>query len=1133
MKKKFSTGIPIPSGKYYLKLILCMKLITGLLLFGMMNVSAHTFSQSKLVSMELNQASLKEFFDNVQNQTEYLFFYQDKLIKSNQGSSITMHVKDKPLDQVLTEVLGARNLAYQISGRQIAVVSSKKPTSSTFSPINKIEIDDRRISGTVTDESGEPLPGVSILIRGTSKGTTTDLDGKFSIEVSDNATLIFQFLGFRREEVVVGNRSELSISLKSEVSNLNEFVVTGYVVQEKRAVTGSMSSVSGSDIENLPVGSFDKALQGRAAGVLVQSSSGVPGGQVNINIRGQGSITAGNQPLYIVDGVQLNSESVSTNRTENNPLAFLNPNDIESMEILKDAAAASIYGAQAANGVVLITTKKGKSGKTRFNLNYYKGITEPMPKMQMMNSQQFIDARMEAMSNRFPTRTPETIRTGVLNDLRLPTDLTDAQIAALPTYDWQDIGFRTGVVDNLDLTASGGNDKTTFIMSGSYNNHIGNVVAIDFQRATARLGVTHKANERLTFEMNTNLSSIVQNGNDGVGTTGLFAAPQFASPMIVPTEPFRLEDGSWNAPLGGLPGTMRYNPVQTAEYNTARSRQRSVIGNFTARYKITDDLEFKSFYGLDYRIISSEFYIDPRTEGGFGRQGFLQIETMQNTNFITNQTLNYNKKLNDKSRLTALVGAEYRSDQREREGSTAEGFPTHQFRRMSSASTPLTVFGTWTGFKRFGVFGQTNFEYDRKFFASAILRYDGSSRFGADNQFGLFPALSVGWDFSQESFLVNSRNVDQLKLRFGYGQTGNDQIGNFAARGLYGGAGNYAGNPGIQPGGIANVDLGWERNITYNLGIDYSFFESRLYGAVEVFHRTSKDLLLGQPLPWISGYGNITSNIGEVVNKGIEIEIAADVIRNKDFLWRSSFNITFLDNEVTRLFDDLDVLPGNQSVRVGYPLRTNFEAAYAGVNSATGRPMWYDANGDITYNPLNPGDYQIFGSELSNYFGGWSNSFTYKNLSLDVFFTYDMGREYYNNANVGWYRNGFGIRNALESVYLERWTEPGQITPHPRPFEGGAETNGASYIRTSSRFLEDASFIRLKQVTLGYDFSPRLVNKLKLTNARIYAQAVNLLTWTAWTGYDPEFYLDGSDFTSNQGVVPQTRNYTIGIQIGF
>jgi len=286
-------------------------------------------------------------------------------------------------------------------------------------------------------------------------------------------------------------------------------------------------------------------------------------------------------------------------------------------------------------------------------------------------------------------------------------------------------------------------------------------------------------------------------------------------------------------------------------------------------------------------------------------------------------------------------------------------------------------------------------------------------------------------------------------------------------------------------------------------------------------------------LPWISGYGNITSNIGEVVNRGIEFQISSDIIRTQKFLWNTSFNITFLDNEVTQLFDDLQVLPGNQSVRVGYPLNTNFEAQYAGVNSATGRPMWFDANQNITYNPLNPADYVAFGSELSDYFGGWSNNFSYKGLTLDIFFTYDMGREYYNQANFGWYQNGNNVRNSLERVYLERWTEPGQITAHPRPMQGLAETNGDSYLRRSSRFLEDASFIRLKQVTLGYNINPRLLGRLGLTNAKVYAQAMNLLTWTEWTGYDPEFYSDGSTFTNNQGVVPQTRSYTFGVQLGF
>jgi len=823
MKKIYLNPYPLGIKGPRTKMLIVMKLTLLFLFIGVVGVSAESYSQNTKISLKIMDGTLFDLFSEIESKSEFLVFYQDEIIKKNQGKKINLDVQDEEITSVLENILKERHLNFTLQGRQIAITQqeTKTITPNLSQPI--IKAADRIITGTVTDDSGEPLPGVTVLVRRSTIGTVTDLDGNYSIEAPDNATLVFTFMGFRKEEVPLANQSVINVSLTPRVSDLTEFVITGYGVQEKRAITGAIAQVSGSEIENLPVQSFDKALQGRAAGVLVQSGSGVPGGQVNINIRGQGSITAGNQPLYIVDGVQINAESVGTNRTENNPLAFLNPNDIESMEILKDAAAASIYGAQAANGVVLITTKKGTSGKTKFSLNYYKGITEPMPKVQMMNSQQFINAREEAMSNRFPARTPQTIRTGVLEQLRLPTDLTDEQIANLATYDWQDIGFKTGVVDNIELSASGGNDKTSFIMSGSYNSHEGNVVGIDFQRATARMGVTHKANERLTLDMNINLSSIVQNGNDGVGNTGLFAAPQFASPMIVPTEPFFLEDGSYNAPLGGLPGTLRYNPVHTAELNTAQSRSKSAIGSFSASYNILDNLVFKSFYGIDFRLITSEFYIDPRTEGGYGRQGFLQADNIQNTNFITSQTLNYNTSFDGGHSFSALGGVEYRSDTRERQGGTAEGFPTHQFRNMSSASTPLTVFGTWTGFRRFGVFGQANYDFQKKYFISATARYDGSSRFGAQNKYGFFPAISAGWDISQESFLIDNNRIDQLKIRFGYGETGNDQVGNFASRGLYGGTGNYGGNPGIQPGGVANVGLGWERNVSSNLGVDYSF----------------------------------------------------------------------------------------------------------------------------------------------------------------------------------------------------------------------------------------------------------------------------------------------------------------------
>lgn len=997
------------------------------------------------------------------------------------------------------------------------------------------EVQDRLIQGVVLDDLGDPLPGVSILVRGTTRGTTTDIDGNFSLQVGPNAVLVVSYLGFKTQEVTVGNQSRLQIRLDQQLSDLTEFVVTGYGVQEKRAITGAMSSLKGEVIQNFPVVSADRALQGQISGVNIMGANGVPGGPVQIQIRGVGSITAGSQPLIIVDGVQLNMAEGASN-TASNPLAFLNPNDIESIEVLKDGAAASIYGAQAANGVILVTTKSGKSGKTQFNLNVFSGITEPMPTVDMMTSQQFFDARLTAFNNQFPNRTPEANRAILLPQLGFPATFTDAEIAALPTYDWQREVFKTGVTHNIELSASGGNDNTTFFISGSHNYTEGNVVVLDFQRSTARFNLNHKVNQRLNFRLDANLASIRQNGITGsAGSTGAFAAPHYSGPMMLPWIPVFLEDGSFNAPIEGFPGNMDRNAISEQFLNDLYSRTNSIISNFQANYKISDNLNFRSFWGLDYRIIDQTNYTDPRTRSGFASRGSLNIQNRQNVNFITNQTLTYNKKIDGGHNLNSLLGVEYRSDVREISSVSGQGFPTFQFRTMQAAAVITSATANWTGFRRFGAFTQVNYDYNKRFLLSGVLRYDGSSRFGADNLFGWFPAISGGWNIHEESWLTDKSWIDQIKLRVGYGETGNDAIGNFDSRGLYGGlaAANYNELPGIRPTGIANTFLRWERNVTTNIGVDYGFFGGRVSGAVEVFRRMSKDLLLDTPLPWNSGFSNVTQNVGLLKNEGLEIEFQTRNIVKRDFTWTTNFNITFINNEVMDLGGD-DVLPGDQSVRVGHALRTNVFVEYAGVNSATGRPMWFDANGDITYNPVLPGDLRVFGNGLSSYFGGLTNTFTYKGFSLSTLFIYDFGRELSNSGQMQfWFRNGQDNRNSLRSIYEARWTEPGQVTNVPRPIGGGAEQLGRNKNAASSRFLEDASFIRLRQLSMTYDLPKPLLTRMKLRSAQIYAQGANLLTFTSWSGYDPELIIGEDDFSSTQGALPQTRAYTLGIQVGF
>lgn len=1115
----------------FTKIVMRINLILFFLTIGLINVYASS-SYAQKVTLSVEKATLKEVFSKIRKQTAYNFLYTNKLIEKSEA--ITVDLKQVSVEEALIECFKNQPITYVLQGNNIVIKEKAVASPSVVTVQEKVTISGQ--VKTLVDGRSEVAAGVSVREKGKTNVTTTDPNGNFSIQVDKHAVLVFSILGYTSQEITANESKTVHILLEDTFSELSAVVVTGYTTQERRSVTGAMSSIKKEAIENVPVQSFDRAMQGQVSGVNVMASNGVPGGPVNISIRGMGSITAGNEPLIIVDGVQLNTSTTSS-QTASNPLSFLNTNDIESIEILKDGAAASIYGAQAANGVVLVTTKKGTAGKTQFNLNFYNGITEPMPEVQMMNTQQFFDVRFEARNNRYPTRTEERNRADVLTAVGLEGTLTDAEIAVMPTYNWQRAAFGTGITNNFDASVSGGNEKTTFFVSGSYNKTDGNVVGIDFQRGTGKIGLTHKANDRLNLGFNVNLSSVVQNGSSGSdGSTGAYAAPQYSAPMILPFIPIYLPDGSHNAPIEGFPGSSNRNPIYETLVHTLQSRTKAIVSNFQGSYNILPNLIFKSFYGLDFRLIDDERYVDPRTRSGAAAQGSLSIGSRQNTNFITNQTVTYNTSFDGGHNLSGLLGGEYRYDYRDVSSISASGFTTHQFRTLQSAAVIGSASGSWTGFKRVGVFGQANYDFQKKYMVSAVLRYDGSSRFGANNKFGWFPAISAGWNISEEGFMSNQTWLNQLKLRVGYGETGNDAIGNFDSRALYGGSSstNYNQEPGISPSGIANTFLRWERNVTTNIGIDYGFLNNRLQGSVEVFRRLSKDLLLDKPLPYLSGYSNVTSNVGKLKNEGIEFELRTTNLRTENFTWTTNFNISFLRNEVLKLLDDEKVLPGDQSVRVGYPLTTNVTYEYAGVNSATGRPMWYDANGEITYKPVGPEDYKIFGNQLSDYFGGFTNNFTYKGLSLNVFFHYDYGRELSNSGMNGkWFLNGNDSRNTLEKNYLERWTTPGQLTTVPRPFDGGTEVNGIAQHSSSSRYLEDASFIRLKNVTLAYQLPTFLSSKINLSNVKVYAQGHNLYTWTKWTGYDPELVINTGNFTSSQGSIPQTRAYTFGIQVGF
>lgn len=996
----------------------------------------------------------------------------------------------------------------------------------------------RTITGKVADETGKLLEGASVQAKGSKTAVLTKADGSFSIQVAPNVkSIIVSYVGSDAMEIALNGESVYAVSLKKKVDPLEEVVVTGYQARKKRDEAGAISSIKAAQIENLPNASLDKALQGKAAGVLVQATNGLPGGAINVRIRGQGSYLAGNDPLYIVDGVQINTRS-DGGFTQNNPLAFLNPDDIETIDILKDAASAAIYGSNASNGVVIITTKKGKAGKTKFNANVYMGSVQLMKKLEMSNSQEYFRMRSEAYgnSNNLPWDNVAVLQT-VLNELRVPNaaTLTQAQAlaagAALPTYDWQDAAFRTGSIQNYELSASGGNEKTTFRVAGNYSFQEANVTKADFKRAGIRFDLQNKATDRLTIGTSVNLSTFSQ--NNPFATSGSFlGSPAFSASGIIPVNPIYNADGTYYGVPGQTPanliGTLNQNIIQVNDYNSGYQRTNQIIGNITLDYKINSWLTFKTLVGMDYRLTQGKNVRDARTADGFNLKGNVNVQSNWNTNINTYQTLNFNKTFGTKHRLDGLVGFEYRRENNESITANGQNFPTYQFTSLQNAATPVSVGEFFTGFRRNGFFGKVNYGFDRKYLVAFTLRRDGSSRFGSDNQYGTFWGISGAWNIDQEAFLKNSNVINSLKLRASYGSTGNDQIGNFDGLGLYGGGGIYNNGSGIAFTQLANPKLKWETNVTTNLGLDFGLFGNRVTGSIEVYNKETRDLLISQPVQISTGFGSITSNVGRLTNRGIELTLGGDIIKAKKqggFNWNTTFTFAYNRNEVKELYDGLKILPSDNSVQVGQPLGVLFTQQFAGVNPATGRPMWYDSTGNLTYQVLAK-DRKIIGPQNTPlYQGGLRNSLTFKNFTFDFFFQYEYGR-YSSDGQANFLIENIARINVLKEAYDQRWTTPGQITFFPRYLLTSAESKGSG-AQSGTRTFFKADYVRLKNVAVYYDLSPSLVKKAGLSSFRFYVQGTNLWTASDWFSYDIEFVGTAT------GIVPQTKNYTVGVQVGF
>lgn len=1001
------------------------------------------------------------------------------------------------------------------------------------------------LTGQVTDaETGEALIGATVYIESINRGAQTNVDGEYTISGIDAGTytVSYRYVGYETatREVEVGSGTvTLDVELSVDVVGLDEFVVSGYAVQQKREVTGSISTVSSDEFEDVSLQNTESLLQGRAAGVNITTTSGNPGGAFRVNIRGNGSINAATEPLYIVDGVQISFAQLSS-QASTSPLNQINPSDIESIEVLKDAASAAIYGAQAAAGVVIITTKQGDAGPTQITARAETGVRSLARNVDYITNEQYVRYLGEALAinngvtdvsadGTDITAFEDAYRNFLLNTFGADPD-SDPNDPQLANTSWQDFIYEDGVTQKYNVSASGGNASTNFRLAGGYESTEGTAYGSDFTRLNLRTNLDHDISDRFRTSVRLNVSRATQGG---VCQDGNFINCPTSQAMFEPrfTFPY-LADGSYN------PNTafgLSNNPAVTKNEVTRENTVTTVLGSVRLNYQANDWLSFNGSLNVDYRNTQDDQYRSAVAAPGQG--GFITFANRNVENYQGNLIANMTKTFDGVHAVSGFVGTEYRSDYSESQVVTGDGLPGPFFKVLSATSTPTTAAGINSQWKQASYFGNVKYTFDEKYIVNAVARYDGNSRFGADTRWGFFPSLSLGWRISEEDFL-DVEAINELKLRIGYGTTGNSAIGNFAARGLYSASGSYQGSTGLRPTQLANANLSWEEAEELNIGLDYELFEGRIFGSIDAYQKDNNELLFGRPLPSDSGYGSITENIGAVRNQGIEFEINTVNVAAANFRWQSRFNVSFSENEVLELpnGDPIREDATFTTIQEGQPLGLIQVPRWAGVNPADGRPMWYDADGNITYTPNGTTDQIDYKDGVANVVGGFGNTLSYAGFSVDAFFQFSFGQWAFANTDYYFTRTPDFLMN-MSTIVLDRWKAPGDMTYFPRAVEGGADFVETDNYRTqlSTASIYNASYIRLKNISVNYDLPERLTQTLGLSNVRLFASAVNLVTWTAWPFYDPEVADGTNDIYGNlvAASYPTERQINAGIEIQF
>ena len=957
------------------------------------------------------------------------------------------------------------------------------------------------ISGKVTDNNNLPLMGVSVILQGSSIGTTTDFDGKYSLSdnIDENAILSFSYIGFEQQEIVIGNRSTINVQLIEETDYLDEVVVVGYGSQLKKDITGAVATIDSESFESRPNIQVGSLLQGQSSGVQVLSSSGKPSAGFSVRVRGTNSINASSEPLYVVDGVP-------TNDTRS-----INPSDIDAITVLKDASSAAIYGAQGANGVVLITTKRGTTSKPTVSIDTYTGFSQAWNTLPVLNGEQYRDLMTEMGQNP-----------------RAGWDFYTART------DWQNEIFQNGFSSNYQASVSGKSASTNYFVSAGYLSQEGAVRSSELQRTNFKINLEQDINDwlkvgsRLAYTV---YRDVDVNDNNSINQGGVLLGALSTPPIIgvynadgtFTSNPFQ----NWENPLASTDGLDR-------EFNDQR-----FLGNVYLEAIFLDGFKYRFNYGIDNNNGVYDSFLDPfRTGYGVAIGGEAIHSTSKKSYYIVENTLSYSKVFN-KHNVEALVGSVAQKFRYEGSDITTRNFASDAIITPSGGAEIMSASAWKSERSNASFLSRINYSYADKYLITANFRADGSSVFGPDQRWGYFPSFSLGWRVSNEKFFGENTFVNDLKIRAGWGVVGNDNIDAYSYFGRVGTGANYpiggAAQPGTYPASIENLELKWEEAEQTNIGIDVSLFNNRVSLTADAYIKKTKDLLLNAPLPTSTGFDSATRNIGEIENKGLEFALNTSNIETENLSWNTGFNISFNRNEVVDLVGQ-ELLQGGIAggrgepslVREGEPLGTLYGYVFGGVDPATGDAYYIDVNGESTFAPK-PEDRTIIGDANPDFYYGLTNSINYKGFGLFVFLQGTQGNDMLNVTRIE--TEGMIDPKNQSFAVVNRWRQPGDITNIPR-----ASWSNSDNSRVSTRFIEDGSYLRFKTITLSYDLSQNILDKLGITSLKIYGTGENIFTITNYSGFDPEVNAYGGSNTIQGidfGTYPQTRNLILGINVTF